>query len=136
MNMNFAKCARCKGLFNRVRGPVCHACQEEEERDYNRIRDALYHNPGMNVEEAAEAADVDVECVLRMLGMGLLNAEGLNDSVRCGQCGAPAMSVTKKLCEKCLGKMNRDFARAMDDLKRRVGERMVSVHRTVEQKRR
>ena len=34
------------------------------------------------------------------------------ESVRCGRCGAPAISLSKKLCEGCLQELNSEIARS------------------------
>ncbi len=104
--MPLTKCERCDKLFNKVNGPICGPCMPDEEADYDLIRAALDQNPDSNAETIAELSGVGIGCVLRMLDTGLISNISLSNPVQCGQCGAPAISPTKKLCQNCLEKLN------------------------------
>ncbi len=135
--MSLDKCKRCGRLFNRVQTPICVACMPKEEADYDRIRGVLNETPGLSVEQVASAAEVEKSCVLRMIDAGRLANSAVSDSVPCGRCGAPAISVTKRLCEKCLTELDRECAENMRGLreKMRGGEAVPTVHEVVEAKR-
>lgn len=115
--MALAKCVRCDKMFNKLSSPVCVDCQKEEDADFERIRDVLAENPDLNAEGVAELSGVDMECVLRMLDQGLISNISLGEAVKCGRCGAPAISVTKRLCQSCLEKLNREMANAQKSIK-------------------
>lgn len=139
MSLKLHQCARCKRVFPRVKSPVCPDCRPEEDADFERIHDVLDYDSDLTPEEVAEAADVPVDCVLRMLDEGLISNAGPADAIRCGRCGAPAISRTKRLCQACLVKLDAEFARAVSATrmnKRLRDEAAESVHETVEQKRR
>jgi ribosomal protein L37E len=78
-----------------------------------------------------------------MLEMGELTNVGLGEQPRCGRCGAPAISVSKKLCQGCLEKLNAEMAQAQRTIKlkdkpqARIGEydNKLTVVKTLEQKR-
>jgi len=96
---------------------VCAKCQEAENADYDKIRAVLERDPSLNAEETAEAAGVTVQCVSRMLQEGLIANVSLAESVKCGRCGAPAISLNKKLCQACLEKLNAEVAAAQSKIK-------------------
>ncbi|MCF6286621.1 MAG: hypothetical protein L3K26_15715, partial [Candidatus Hydrogenedentes bacterium] len=54
----------------------------------------------------------------RMVDDGLVAQLSLGDaSAACGQCGAPAISLSKKLCQACLDKLNAQVSKAQSQIK-------------------
>lgn len=115
--MALSTCARCGKLYAKIRSAVCPACEKDEDADFVKIRNVLAHHPGLNVEQVAEAADVSEDCVLRMLDEGRIENTMVGDPIKCGRCGAPALSVTKKLCEACLTKLDLECSEAIRDIR-------------------
>lgn len=116
--MALASCPRCKKMFDKMGTKVCPKCQPAESEDYDKIRAVLDKFPNLNAEETAVEADVSVPCVMRMLEQGLISSVSLNtEPVICGKCGAPAISVSKKLCQACLEKLNAQVAQAQSKIK-------------------
>ncbi len=109
--MPLARCARCEKLFEKTALPVCLNCMPAEEGDYEKIRECLKDHPEMTVEFISETTGVTLSCVMRMLEQGLIVNEKTVGISRCGRCGAPAISATKKLCNGCLEEMNREVAK-------------------------
>lgn len=140
--MPLATCARCNQMFNKVQSPVCGTCQDAEDADFEKIRKVIEQNENLNVEEVAEAADVEIPVVRRMVDEGLVKQVATldGDGTRCGQCGAPAISTSKKLCQVCLDKLNTQMTKAQAQIKlgqRReveVGE-FANARKTFEEKR-
>lgn len=113
MDMKLDNCARCRRVFPRVQSPVCPDCQPMEDADYEKIRDVLDYDSEYSAEEVAEAAEVSIECVLRMLDAGMISSAVFGDEVRCGRCGAPAISRSKRLCRACVIKLDAEFTKAV-----------------------
>lgn len=109
--MPLTKCERCEKLFDKVKGVVCPACTPAEESDYELIRECLTDNPDLNAEAMSELTGVAVSCVLRMVDSGQISHAEYSATVKCGRCGEPAISATKKLCHGCLEKMNQKIAK-------------------------
>lgn len=120
MDFKLAKCARCDKLFNKILSEVCNNCQPDEDSDYGRIQDVLSQESTLNVEEVAEAAGVGLDCVLRMMREGRIDNVTQEVNVTCGRCGAPAISVSKRLCQRCLANLDRECAQAIYDLRQRL----------------
>ncbi len=141
--MPLAKCPRCKKMFNKADNAVCSDCITHELEDQDKVRAILDQNPNMNAEALSLKADVPIDVVHRMLEMGELTNVGLGEQPRCGRCGAPAISVSKKLCQGCLEKLNAEMAQAQRTIKlkdkpqARIGEydNKLTVVKTLEQKR-
>ena len=114
--MPLSKCARCDKLFDKQSGIVCPTSQPDEDADYDKIRRVLDDSPNLNAEQVAETSGVALAVVMRMLYEGFL-ANSTSGRVRCGRCGAPAISASKKLCQACLEKLNAQVASAQSRIK-------------------
>jgi ribosomal protein L37E len=120
---------------------VCVHCQSAENADFDKIRGVLDRTPNLNAEQVAEEAQVSIECVLRMLEEGLIASVSLMEQVKCGRCGAPAISMSKKLCQACLEELNAQVAQAQGKIK--IGQKkqvkvgkFLHARRALEEKRR
>ncbi len=73
----------------------------------------------MSADEVATEADVAVAVVNRMLDAGTIERIGAVEleGITCGRCGAPAISASKKLCEGCLAKLNKEMAQEQANIK-------------------
>jgi len=114
--MALVSCPRCKKLFDKGVALVCPKCQPAEDADYEKIRAVLDRSPQLNAEAAAAEAEVTVACVMRMLAEGLIANVNMAE-VKCGRCGAPAISLSKRLCKACLDKLNIEVAVAQSQIK-------------------
>lgn len=140
MDFRLAKCARCDKLFNRVVSEVCTHCQPAEDLDFSRIQDVLSRESQLNAEEVAHEAGVGLDCVLRMLREGRIDNIAQENNATCGRCGAPAISSSKRLCQRCLVNLDRECAQAIYDLRQRLvskeeGSDMNDVMAAVENRR-
>jgi len=133
------KCPRCGRLFARLQTPVCVLCVLDEEADYEKIRSVLQDQEGLSAAEVAEVAGVSRDCIRRMLDQGMVDQILPGEDVKCGRCGAPAISPTKRLCERCLHELERECAESMREMRMRLnGKRppvAQKVREAVEQKR-
>lgn len=118
--MALTKCARCKKIYVKIASPVCQQCQPDEDADFSKIHNAIRKQSGLNAEAIAENAGVELECVLRMLNAGRLRVKDLGEKPTCGRCGAPAISMAKRLCESCLVELDRECADAMRELQKEI----------------
>jgi NMD protein affecting ribosome stability and mRNA decay len=139
--MPLATCPRCKRIFDKICSSVCPKCQDDENADFDKIRTVLERDPNLNAEQVAAEAEVTLQCVMRMLEEGLIANVSLTESVKCGQCGAPAISMSKKLCQACLEKLNVRVAAAQSKIKLKqkkqvqIGE-YLHARKALEEKRR
>lgn len=117
--MPLSNCPRCKKMFNKTaEASVCASCESAEQGDYAKVREVLQKEPGLNMEQAAERADVPLTVVQRMLKEGSLVSANAIDTGTCGRCGQrPAISMAKKLCQECLDKLNMEVAQATAAIK-------------------
>jgi len=110
--MALANCARCNGVFNKVSSALCPACAEQEERDFQIVSEALREHPGQTVEELAENTGVSKRTILRLIKCERIASDADLAGVKCGKCGAPAISLSTRLCQRCAAEMSRAAAQA------------------------
>ena len=115
--MALAKCPRCDELFDKITTQVCLQCVEDEDRDIDTVREAVQNNPDLNAEGVAKLTGVAVDCVLRMMDTGTITSVTFGEAIECGRCGAPAISATKRLCQKCLEALNSEMTSAKKKIK-------------------
>ena len=115
--MPLAQCPRCKKMFSKTNTLICAACDPAEQADYKRVREILEESPGLNTQDVADKAEVPLAVVQRMLKDGALTFDKPTPGILCGQCGAPAMSATKRLCHECFNKLNMEVAKAQASIK-------------------
>jgi uncharacterized C2H2 Zn-finger protein len=108
--MPLSTCPRCEKLFNKQSGNVCPSCLPLEDDDYEKVRAGLSRHPEASAEALADLVEVDFKCIARFLEAGRLETSDVNKAVRCGRCGAPGISISKRLCEACLQKLNAELA--------------------------
>lgn len=125
--MPLTKCPRCESLFDKVSFPVCRGCAEDEERDYEIVRDAVQDHPDLNAEGVAELTGVDLKCVMRMLDAGRIANIQIGMKVECGRCGKPAISMAKRLCQSCLDKLNREMMETKQKIRLNAPKKNVEI---------
>lgn len=136
--MPLSSCVRCKKIFNKTDSPVCVDCQPEEDGDRKKVEELVAQDSSLTVEQVSKLAEVEVAVVSRMMKEGAVATVAVG-SVTCGRCGAPAISVTKRLCQSCLDKLNAEMLQAQSDIqasKDRVRRSGGNVRSEFDQKRR
>jgi len=115
--MPLAACARCGKMFSKTESDVCPACAPDEEEDYEKVRETLEKQPNLSAEDVSDATEVDLQCVMRMIEQGRIQNVSTLEPVKCGRCGAPAISLSKKLCEACLNELNTQLAKEQGSIR-------------------
>jgi uncharacterized protein len=87
---------------------VCPQCKEQDEFDFDKIREYLYIHPGAKIFEVVSDLRLGVNKIKRYLREGRLEVvEENNVFLQCEMCGDPIHSG--KYCEKCLHKSHHDY---------------------------
>ena len=102
-------CRRCNRLFNYMSGPpICNDCKDADEKDFQRIKDYLYTNPGTNLTKVASDCEISIEKIKRFLKEGRLEVVGdANFVLECEICKKPIS--TGRLCATCQKSMKEGF---------------------------
>ncbi len=106
---NLRNCRSCGRLFVDTGQGSCPDCLEQEERDFERVRQFLKENPGATIDETAGKTQVKRELIIRFLRQGRLEAEGGVAELTCEGCGAAIRSGL--YCPACAQKLDKSIRR-------------------------
>ena len=119
--MALANCQGCNKVFNKVTTPLCPACIEQEEKDLKTVNEALRAEPDQTVAQLSEKTGVSKKTILRLLKNQRIASEANLVDMKCGKCGAPAVSLSVKLCKRCAAEISRTAAQARSNVERAAG---------------
>ena len=107
--MNVRPCKSCKRLFNYFSGEsYCPACKEKLEEKFQVVKAYIQENPGVHMQEVADACDVETSQIRQWLREDRLElTEGSPLMLSCDGCGASIRSG--RYCEKCKAKVSNGF---------------------------
>lgn len=95
-------CRKCGRIYNYIGGaPICPMCKQDEENDFQKVKEYLYDYPGASLTQVSTELDISVEKIKRFLKEGRLeitNDEG-NLVLECENCGKAIKSG--RYCEAC-----------------------------------
>lgn len=99
--MEVRNCKDCGKLFNYIGGiPVCPTCSKKIEEKFVEVKEYIYNNPGVNINQVAEENDVSVKQIKQWVREErLCFAENSELGIECEKCGA--MIKTGRFCQKC-----------------------------------
>ena len=108
--MEVRNCRRCGEMFVYVGRDICPHCREEDERDFDRVREYLRQYPRADIQELHRETGVEKEKILGFLREGRLEVD--KDSARsvlnCRICGTPISRG--RICMDCLQKFKQSQA--------------------------
>ncbi|MTV49923.1 flagellar protein [Heliobacillus mobilis] len=110
--MNVKNCPRCNRIFIPQGGrKICPVCVQEEEKQYEIVREYLRENPGAPVLIVIQETGVDEDTILQFIKEGRLEAGSIQGAeLHCESCGT---AITKgRFCGKCQDELARDLQRA------------------------
>lgn len=100
--LKLKNCKRCGKLFVFNGVDLCPDCLQEDEEDFRKVKDYLYHYPKSTVFEISEATGVSTEKIWDFFKQGKLELADKNSgiSLTCERCGKPIRSG--RFCNECL----------------------------------
>lgn len=109
--MNVRNCRKCGRIFNYVVGsPVCPACREALEADFQRVKEYIRQNRGATINQVSEECEVEISQIHQWLREERLELmEGSSITLQCETCGTAIMSG--RYCDKC----RRDLAMGLNN---------------------
>ncbi len=112
--MDVRNCKRCGKIYNYMGSAVCNNCLQQEQEDFDKIREYLFKNPNSSTAEVSEATGIELKVISRFLKEGRLEADYIrmsdDSALTCEKCGKPVNSG--RFCEKCVREMQTDFSKA------------------------
>ena len=102
-------CPRCGKVFSKVSSPICKACEAEEERLFQRVREFLQENKNATVAQVVEATGVSVKRIHKYLKDGKIEAtDGMAGILKCSSCGINILSG--RMCTACSGEVGQTMS--------------------------
>jgi len=94
--------------------PICPACRQKAEDDYQKVKQYIRDNPGVGVYEVSVECEVDQQQIRQWIREERLEfAEGSAVDLSCEKCGVAIR--TGRFCDKCkasmINTMNDTFSR-------------------------
>ncbi len=120
-------CRKCGKIFNYLGGaPVCSVCKELDEKDFKRVKEYLYENPGATLTSVSMELDISVEKIRRFLKEGRLEIIGDDGNLilECEKCGKSIKSG--RLCAECERGLASDLRSTASQLKDDIGKSVSS----------
>lgn len=114
--MDIRNCKKCGKIYSYDGFNLCHSCRQENEKDFDRVKEYIYEHPGANISEVHDATEVEVERIIEYLREGRLEiAEGGNLILECESCGKSI--TTGRYCDECAGNLHRELGGAIKGTK-------------------
>ena len=99
--MDVRNCRKCGKVFNYIGGvPICPACKEKLEEDFQKAKEYIRNNPDTTVAAVAQECEIEVQQIRQWLREERLTFGSLEGSdLVCEGCGAKILSG--RFCDKC-----------------------------------
>lgn len=98
--MDMRNCRRCGKLFVYTGMPICRDCIEQDEADFQTVKQYIYEHPLCSLAEVSSETDVAVKKITRFLKEGRLEiVKGSNIFIECESCGKQIKSG--RFCKSC-----------------------------------
>lgn len=110
--MNVKNCTRCGKIYNYDGFRICPTCRRDDEKDFQKVKEYLYDNPGANIPEVSEATGVDSKKIIDFLRAGRLEVG--NDSnliLECENCGVSIR--TGRFCDRCATDLQKELGQVV-----------------------
>ncbi len=102
MSLDLRNCPNCGRLFAKKPGvDLCPVCIDDEEVDFQKVKNFLWDNPNSTIELVHEKTGVSRERIIKFIRDDRIIAEGLTLDylLECERCGKPIPSG--RFCQKC-----------------------------------
>lgn len=110
--MDVKNCTRCGKIYIHIGIPICRDCKQEDEEDFQSIKNFLKEEPGASIKEVEDGTGVDSKKIIEFLKEGRLEVtEANNLFFNCERCGSQIK--TGRFCQKCTADMDREFNQAI-----------------------
>ncbi|MDI6703162.1 MAG: MerR family transcriptional regulator [bacterium] len=105
-------CSRCRKLFVSLGRSLCPKCLEDDEREFERVKEYLDEHPFSNAGEIAEGTGVPEEKIIEFIKQGrLLLVDKTPITYPCELC--KRQIFTGRLCDSCKGKLSEELKKSL-----------------------
>jgi flagellar operon protein (TIGR03826 family) len=107
--MDVRNCKSCGRLFNYISGPpLCSACAAALDVKFAEVKEYVYDNPGVGIQEVSEVMEVSIPQIKQWIREERLSfTEDSMVGIECEGCGVSIK--TGRLCKSCKEKLAKGF---------------------------
>lgn len=107
--MEVKNCKRCGRIYQYIGGkPLCYDCKEDDEKDFQRVKEYLYEHPNASMSAVSEATDISIATIRQYLrDERLIISDGSLIGIDCERCGASIK--TGRYCKPCGAELATDL---------------------------
>ena len=112
--MEVRNCRDCGKMFNYTTGaPLCPACIKKLDEKFAKVKEYIYDNPGVGIQQVSEAMEVSINLLKKWVREEKLTfAEGSSVGLDCERCGKTILSG--RFCEECKRKVTKQLDNAYE----------------------
>ena len=112
--MEVRNCRECGKMFNYIKGmPICSACAKKMDEKFTQVKQYIYDNPGVGIQQVSEENDVSVNLIKKWVREERLTfAAGSSVGIDCERCGKTILSG--RFCEECKKKVTKQLDSAYE----------------------
>lgn len=120
--MEIRNCKKCGRIYNYILGPnLCPRCMKAQEEKFQEVKQYIYDNPGVGVQEVSEVMEVSVGQIRQWVREERLQfAEGSVTDIVCESCGKTILSG--RYCPQCKEAMVRQLGSVYQPEKKHTEE--------------
>ncbi len=107
MSPNVLLCKQCGKLFQSLGSSFCPACVDEMDKAFVVVKEYLYEHDNATLMDIVKDTGISEKMVLSFLKEGRLNIEGVDDFLKCEDCGKPISSG--RYCSVCRDRLANAF---------------------------
>ena len=106
--MIMRNCQNCGKVYNSSHRTLCPECVEQDETDFEKVRNFIKDNPKVSIAVVSEATEVEEDKIEQYLRDGKLETADLSGPMlQCDKCGKPIHAG--KYCVVCQGELRNTF---------------------------
>ena len=107
--MDVRNCSRCGRLYQYIGGkPLCYACKEDDEKEFQKVKEYLYKHPNAAMVIVSEETGVSISTIRQYLREErLIISDDSPIGIECESCGASIK--TGRFCKECAARLSTEL---------------------------
>ncbi|SJZ44350.1 hypothetical protein [Selenihalanaerobacter shriftii] len=110
--MGLKNCVRCGNVFVSNTDKVCPQCLEEEEEDFETVKEYIYESGQARIPKIHEETGVSVKRIKKFIREGRLVEFNVDVTIECKRCGTQIKSGD--YCKSCRDQLSDGFVGRQD----------------------
>ncbi|AZR73905.1 hypothetical protein BBF96_11195 [Anoxybacter fermentans] len=115
--MQLKNCIECGKVFVHPTMNICSECYEEEEKDFEKVKEYLWDKASASIDEIHKMTGVSKKRIIKFIKSGRITAGELNfeNVLTCESCGEPIKEG--RYCKKCSERLFKGLTEGLEEKK-------------------